>query len=447
MADGMKLKSFMGLVFVSALVATNLMAAQPLTLEEATQKALSANPRLQASRLTALAAKERAKEAVSRHFGEVDLVGSYNNYESERLVRPISIDLFKDPKLGFYQLPWDRNQTHYGITYEIPLLAAGGLHEGRLIAKLSYNANESLALYTETEIRYNVRAAYRNALTLGHALTSVSSYEEALAKDVSDAELRVKTGAWALVDASKVRFAYESAKSQREAVAAQLASAEALLAALMGEEPPEGGYDLADVPIEPASPAEDFLQSTTSALSGRYDLKAAKDSLAIAERKKKLALEAFSPQLMLAGNYLTNNAPSLADRMGTQEFGIYLKIPLFKGMQRVFEVQAANKELLAAKQQEYGKELEVRAQVQDAIGRLKAARAQLDAGKAQKALGAEVARVEHLKLSQGTGKMEDYLAARAQELQGETGYWQGLYALQSAVDYYDFVCARGGQHE
>jgi len=78
---------------------------------------------------------------------------------------------------------------------------------------------------------------------------------------------------------------------------------------------------------------------------------------------------------------------------------------------------------------------------------VQAARAQLAAGAAQRSLGAEVARVEHLKLEQGAGKMEDYLAARAQEMQGDTSYWQGLYALQSAVDYLDFVSARGGQHD
>jgi hypothetical protein len=41
--------------------------------------------------------------------------------------------------------------------------------------------------------------------------------------------------------------------------------------------------------------------------------------------------------------------------------------------------------------------------------------------------------------------MEDYLAGRTQELQGVTGYWQGLYALQSAMDYLDFV--EGAIHE
>ena len=80
-----------------------------------------------------------------------------------------------------------------------------------------------------------------------------------------------------------------------------------------------------------------------------------------------------------------------------------------------------------------------------ARGRLEAARAQLAAGRAQRELGREVARVERLRLDQGTGKVEDYLSARSQELQGETAYWRALYALQGAEDYMEFVTAKRGE--
>jgi len=422
-------------------------SASSLTLEEATSRALAANPRLQAARLAALAAQERAREAAGRAFGEVNLVGSYNTYESDRLVRPISVDLFKDPKLGFYQLPWDRNQVHYGIAYEIPLLAGGSLHEGRLIAALSQQASENLALFGEAELRYNVRATFRNALTLTHVLIAVTAYEQALETDVSDADLKVKLGSWASVDAAKVHFAFENAHAQRQATEAQLASVQALLAALMGEEKPTDGYALDDVSGEPAPPAGSSEDDTQAALAGRRDLAATRNSVAIAERKSHLAREAFGPQVMIAGNFLSNRAPSIDHPLATHEFGLYLKLPLFKGMQRVHALHAADFELRVARQQQRSKELEIMAQVQDAVGRVQASRAQLAAGKAQRTLGAEVARVEHLKLEQGAGKMEDYLTARAQQMQGETAYWQGLYALQSAADYVEFVSAQGGQHE
>jgi HAMP domain-containing protein len=115
--------------------------------------------------------------------------------------------------------------------------------------------------------------------------------------------------------------------------------------------------------------------------------------------------------------------------------------------QRIQAYHAAQADLQQAKERQKAKELEIQGQVTEAIERIKAAQAQLAAGKAQKELGAEVARVEHLKLEQGSGRMEDYLVARSQELQGITGYWQGLYALQSALDYRDFVCAKGEDHD
>ncbi len=421
--------------------------AGALTIDEATARALAANPRLQAARLAALAAAQRAQEASGRRYGEVDLVGSYNHFDTNRSLVPISIDLFKDPKAGFYQLPWDRNQLHYGIAYQIPLLAGGALHEGRLIAELAQRASEDIARYGGDETRYNVRAVYRNALAATHALAAVTVYEKALESDAADAALKVKVGAWASVDAAKVEFALASARAQREAVQAQIAALDALLAALMGEEPPAGGYALVDIPDLPPLPAGTAADNGGAALTGRADLAAVKSAVAIAERKRMLAKEAFGPQLLLAGNYLTNSAPGVRDHIDTNEFGLYLKLPLFQGMQRIHALRAAQIDLQAATRQQRAKELEILAQVQDAFGRIQAARAQLAAGKAQRSLGAEVARVEHLKLEQGTGKMEDYLAGRAEEMQGETGYWQGLYALQSAVDYLDFVAAQGGQHE
>ncbi|MDD5563012.1 MAG: TolC family protein [Thermoanaerobaculaceae bacterium] len=422
-------------------------SARSLTIEEATARALAANPRLQAAKLSALAAAQRAQEAAGRRYGEVDLVGSYNHYDSNRSLVPISVDLFKNPSLGFYQLPWDRNQLHYGIAYQIPLLAGGQLHEGRLIAKLAQRAADDLAFYGAGEARYNVRAAYRNALTLTHALTAVTAYERALENDAKDADLKVKVGAWASVDGAKIHFALASARAQREAVQAGIDSLDALLAALMGEDLPPEGYALADVPEAPAPPAGTLRDNAEAALGGRRDLAAVKVTVAIAERKRILAKEAFGPQLMLGGNVMANSAPGVEDRIDTNEFGLYLKLPLFEGGQRVHALRAAAFDLQAARRQQRAKELEVLAQVQDALGRVQAARAQLAAGEAQRSLGSEVARVEHLKLEQGTGKMEDYLAARTQEMQGETGYWQGLYALQSAVDYLDFVSAQGGQHD
>lgn len=420
-------------------------AADPLTLKEATARALAANPRLQAAKLETVAASQRTKEAVGRHFGELDLVAGYDQFEHARTLIPMSEELL-GPK-GIAGLPWAQNQRRYGISYAIPLLASGGLHEGLKIAKLSQNASEAVALFTRDEVRYNVRAAYRNALVAEHAFEAVRAYRAFLEKDKADAELRVKVGTWAPVDGAKVDFAFENAKALEAAAGGRVKTAEATLAALMGEDPPAGGYELSDETALPSVPADSQARLLNQAQTGRQDLVATLRATQIAERKKRLAMEAFGPQLELAGTYLRNDSPAVPGELRSHDFGIYLKIPVFKGFTRIAALQEENANLLAAKQRERAKRLEVATQVVEAESRLTAAQAALKAGEAQRSLGAEVARVEHLKLEQGTGKMEDYLAARAEQLQGETAYWQGLYGLQSAVDYLDFVCARGGEHE
>jgi outer membrane protein len=416
-------------------------AGEPLTMKDAEVHAQAANPRLAASRLEAVAAGRREAQARDRHFGQIDAVASYNNYESPRLVRPISIDQFEIPALGLYQLPWDQNQTHYGFAFQLPLLAGGALHEGDRSASLARSAAEKTAEFTGDEIRTNVRAAYRNALLVRHALDAARQYAAALTKDEGDARLKVRLGASAPVDAAKLTYALRGAEAQVAELETQERTAQAYLAALMGEDPPAGGWDLADVADERVRMDEPG-DGLAKALTMRADLGAVRDATRISESRKRLALASFGPRLALEGNVLWNRAPSVSGSLETHELAVTLRLPLFDGLGRLHAVREAEANLAAARERERGKELEVAAQVVEARGRLEAARAQLRAGEAQRDLGKEVARVERLRLDQGTGKVEDYLSARSQELLGETAYWRGLYALQTAEDTLDFVTAK-----
>ncbi|MHB8078850.1 MAG: TolC family protein [Candidatus Krumholzibacteriia bacterium] len=441
-------RSVKGAALLAALVlAPGARAGAPLSLAEAEQKALVANPGLQAAKLEAVAAGQRTAETFGRHFGELDLVGTYNHFERDRIVVPMAQELFADPALGMSQLPWDRNQLHYGLTWQVPLLAAGNLHEGDRIARLAQSASEHQSLYTRDQILYYVRASYRNALIVRHALDAAEAYRQTLDKDDTDARLKVKIGAMASVDAAKITYALRGAEAQAADLQTQSATAQALLAALLGEEPPADGFDLGDIPGEPDGDDTPAGDDTQAALAGRDDLLATRAGTQVLAHRKHLAVAAFSPQLVVQGTYLRNEAPSLHDPLYTREWAVMMKLPLFTGLSRIHAVREADANLRAARQRERAKELEVAAQVVDARGRLVSARALFAAGQAQRDLGREVARVEHVKLEQGTGRMEDYLAAREQELAGETAYWRGLYAYQTAVDYLEFVTARGGNHE
>jgi len=412
-----------------------------LSIDEALKKALSANPRLIAAKLEAVAATKRKEETFANRFGELSLVANYNHFERDRILVPMAEELFKNPALGMMQLPWDKNQIHYGLSFTLPLLANGTLHEGDKIAKLLEDSALKMSIFTKEETIYNVKNAYRNVLILKHALDSAKSYRDAIQKDFEDAKLKLQLGQIATVDLQKIEFAYESAKAQYEDIKAQYLYSLSVLCGLMGEEPDENRYELQDDESKIDEP--NFEEETNSVFLLRKDYLAQINSTKIAEHKKHLALSAFAPQLVLQANYLKNSAPSFAEDLYTREWLIAFKIPIFNGLKRVRAIQESAINLEIEKEKERGKKLEIETQIVNAKAKIKFAEALYNSGKVQRELGKEVARIEKLKLEQGSGKIEDYLFARYQEFQGEAAYWRGLYTYKNSIDYYKFIIGKG----
>ncbi len=428
-------------ILVSALLTiltVSPLFAEPLTLEKATHQAETANPAVVASKLEAVASSEHAAGVSSRRFGRVDLSGTYDDYESNRILRPMASDLFADPSQGLLQLPWASNQVHLGLSLQVPLLDAGTIREEARIARLTAASADANASRTREEAWFAVRATYREALSLTHAIRAAEVYADALERDADDAEMRLRVGAWARIDADKVRFALAGAHVELAMLRGRLHATEARLAALMGDERPEEGYRLEETPQEPDRAA------TPSGT--RNDVEAARLMAAAASGRVHQARQAFQPQLVLSALFGEHTAPGL-DWYDTREISLIVRVPLFDGGARMAELRGAQRKREAAEMRARARQLEAASQQIDATARCETTAAQLEAGVAQRALGAEVARVEKLKLDQGTGRIEDYLAARASEVRGESAYWQALYAAQNASDYAALAGGRESCHE
>ncbi len=433
--------SLAGALLSMAAVVPVAAHAATLTLEEAETRALAASPAARMARLEALAARERTAQAYARHLGDADLVASANRYEGDRLVKPITGPI--SPAV-MAAMPFARDQLHYGATWQIPLFVGGALVRGDQAARLAEQAAADQAVQSVEEVRYNVRSAYRGALLARHALEAAIAYEHALEQDERSARLRVETESWSDADAAKVGFALASARARQAALVAHGRNALALLAALMGEEG-DAAHELEDLGESPsASAALSSDELLAAAREHRRDLAASQEAADAQARRTDVARAGFWPQLAFVGSYLWNDGRNIGRPLETYELTLQLKIPIFSDVGRSFAVREADAAAAQAAERARAKALEVRGQVIDAVGRIDAARVALDAGKAQRSLGAEVARVEKLKLEAGTGKVEDYLTARAQELDGETGYWQALYGLQNANDYLALATGTGG---
>ncbi len=420
-----------------------LLAAFPapatqLTVDDCVRRATAANPKIAAARLDAAGAAHRAASAGARRLGTIDALASWNDYESNRILRPMASDLFADPAKGFLQLPWASEQLHYGIALQFPLLDGGRIAENARASRALAESAGASADQVEEDIRLNVTTTARAALVLQHMLTAADAYVAALERDAGDAELRLRVGSAAAIDAQKVRFSLAGAKADRESVHAQLRATEAVLASLMGDEPPQDGYQIADESID-SSPS-------ASASGTRRDVIAAEKFVEATTHRERQAKKEFAPEVGIALLIQQHRAGSIP-AMRTHELAINLRLPLFDGGSRIAALADARSARAAAEERLRAKRLDAAAQRSDAAARLDAARAALEAGKQQRSLGAEVARVEKLRLDQGVGRMDDYLAARAAELRGDTAYWQALYAQRNAHNYYDYVTARRFAHE
>ncbi len=223
---------------------------------------------------------------------------------------------------------------------------------------------------------------------LSHALEAVDAYEKALEEDAHVAERKGKVEAWAPVDGQKVAFALEGARARKAALQAQRQAAEAMLAALMGEEPPSDGFLVTDLPGEPApGDTPDLAVLQDAARSGRHDLQAVRETLKVAKHRRDQARWAFLPEIGVQGSWLGHVAPSVSGALGTFDFGLYLKIPILVGATRWYAMDETAAELDATAARERARELEISAQVSDASARATAARAQYRAGTAGSATG------------------------------------------------------------
>jgi len=93
-----------------------------LGMADAIDLALDHSPGLQAAAEQARAADRAAAASFRQHFGSVEAVAWTSRYQDAQILRPISQELLAG---GLPDLPFARDQFHYGVTFELPLFVGG----------------------------------------------------------------------------------------------------------------------------------------------------------------------------------------------------------------------------------------------------------------------------------------------------------------------------------
>ncbi len=386
-------------------------AATPahLKLAGAIHEALEANPGLKALAHRAAASERDAKATARSRWGELDAFFSYSRFNDSWIVRPMSEELFL--KGGFSGLPWDRNQQHYGVTFQVPLYLGGKLSNGIKIASLESARTAALLEGTRWQIRFNAASLYTAAQTLDAVETALTDLERSLQKTKRRLDLMVDSGKRPEVDRLKVVEQLEDTRAQLESARADRVKVTALLLALMGRDPSQ---EISVDPLPCRVPESTMSQSELrKAVEASSPVRTATLAAEQSESGVKVATSSFIPKVVASGNYLQNAAPAIDNPLDTWQVSVGVVVPLFHGGSRFEALAAAKEKRSAAHEALTQAKLKAAAGLEDAMAAFRAAKAQLTAARARVAAGVEAARIEQLRYDTGAGTIEDLLRAQA----------------------------------
>ena len=381
-----------------------------LSLAQALDEALQANPGLQVAGHQAAAARHEARATARSRWGALNAVGSYSYLNDDQILRPMSSELLAN---GFAGAPWDRSQAHYGVSYELPLYLGGKLHNQVEIARLESRKSAELLEGTRWQVRFNVVSLYSTAQALDQAGAALDEQIAALTQTRTNLDEMVRLGKRPEVDRLKVVEDLEAAKAGRAGVAADRRKVVALLLSLLGRDP--AGEVTLETQAGPPAARDPARDSLPGVVDDNSVIRTARLAAEQAARAVKVARSEFLPKVVASANAFENTGTRIDRHEETWGATVAVSFPLFEGGARFSRLQAAREKEAAAAASLRQAQLQTQAALQDALAKFDAARTNLEAAAARVAAGTEAARIEQVRYDTGAGTIEDLLRARARE--------------------------------
>ncbi len=400
----------------------------PLTLDRAIAAALERSPAVRTVDWKAAAARDQAGAVHRTRWGRLDAVASMSRFDEDRLLVPMSRQLLAD---GLPNAPFDRDQIHYGLTYEIPLYLGGKLAAGIEAARLEADRADVLREGTRWQVRFNVVSLYAGVQTLDGAVEAAGGLVETLQAVRRRLDLMVKTGKRPELDLLKVEDQLAEAQAQVAALRARRTKVAGLLLSLLGRDPAQ---PLTVAPLGEFDPRLDVSADSLRTLA-LASSPVAEAELASREAGSgvKAARADFLPSVVGQADYMAHHAGSLDRDPTTWQLSVGVKLPVFAGASRFAALSAARADRRAAEEGLKLARLQRRADLEEALARLQAARAASTAATARVSSATEAARSEQVRYDTGASTIEDLLRARTREQAARTALAQATGDLRVAA--------------
>lgn len=394
-----------------------VVAADPLPLWEAMERAAQSNPVIKSQQVEVNRQTLEQDIARSQHLPKVDLNAAYTRYAYPTFVTPIR-------EAGVFP-PMDRDIANLGLALNLPLYSGGKLVAGEALAAHNREASVQALRAGGQDLLFNVAATYTKALHFRQLVKVLDVRIKALQQEEKDIGLRIQQGRAARLELIRLQTQLSQARYDKVSVTQGEKDALSLLASLLGESGPAPILSNlgATAPVLPVSAEE----AIGRALQQRPDILRLDALGKAAQQKTAIARGDRLPQINLVTK-VQETASGNSNGYNDWQIGVQLSLPLFDGDIRKHRVdQAGLEQRQNALQQEDARNRLV-SEVEQAFGALSESRARLEAATQGESEASEALRIETLRYHSGENTITDLLGA-------ESALWSATASrLQAGYD-------------
>lgn len=378
------------------------LAAEPLSLARAIERALAANPTLHGHEAAVRKQALESDIARGQRWPKLDLNASYTHNAYPTLVTPI-----REP--GVFP-PLDRDISTVGLALSLPLYAGGKLVAAESLASHDREAATEALRGARQDLLFNVTATYTKALHLRDLQTAAAARVRSLEAEEAHIAQRLAQGRAAKLELIRLQTQLSQARHDLLVATQGERDALSLLAALMGTRDPLPS--LVDVAPTRIALPQSRDEALGKALDRRPDLlraqalaKAANDQVAIAKGERKPQINLIAKAQESAGSDWRGYDDAL--------IGVQMTVPLFDASIRRNRVAQAELERSRSELQVEQTLNELTAEVEQALGAVTESRARLDVARQSEVEAGEALRIESARYANGESTITDLLSAEA----------------------------------
>lgn len=313
---------------------------ESISLPQALEAAMTANPSLAAVINQREAAEARVWEAKSGYFPQLSVAAGYTYYQEPNIIIPIH-------EIGVFP-PLDDQIYETSFQMKMPLFNGGRTSANTRAAKSTVEESRAREDLVQFALLEGVGQVFIQARQLEDNHRLVAARIKSLQRRYREMSLLLKEGRVSLADLALVNASIESARADSIEIESNKIELAYRLGQLLGAEKPVQPVIAGINTIKSKEEQDSFFVPDTGYVAGPMVL-TAQAQFTRARAFKGVANSSFWPEISAFGVYNYRSGSDL-DMIGEWAAGITIRLPLFEGGRRIASRNAAQASLRAAEE-------------------------------------------------------------------------------------------------